>query len=197
MRRFVVLAHETPADPASLSLEDLPGFGRVDVVCRCVTAGLLRSHGVREDASVSLVVDGYVVRFDGDEIRRLNPDERSTAALVRTALEARDGAIGAQAAEPAPGVSVRRGGLERLLEGLPEGTTLVELHDEGRPVAKVDPPERPVLVLSDHRPFTDREATLLADRADERLSVGPVTLHADQTVTVAHNWLDTDGYRRY
>ena len=52
-------------------------------------------------------------------------------------------------------------------------------------------------MLSDHREFTDAEAQLLAERADERLSLGPRALHADQAITVAHNYLDTDGYSRY
>ncbi|MFW5948491.1 MAG: tRNA (pseudouridine(54)-N(1))-methyltransferase TrmY, partial [Halolamina sp.] len=33
--------------------------------------------------------------------------------------------------------------------------------------------------------------------SDLRVRVGPELLHADHTITVAHNFLDTDGYRRY
>jgi tRNA (pseudouridine54-N1)-methyltransferase len=52
-------------------------------------------------------------------------------------------------------------------------------------------------VLSDHHDFAPAERELLADAADRRVRVGPERLHADHTITVAHNHLDTDGYTRY
>ena len=196
MRRFVVLGHEAPLD-GGFSLDDLPGgAGRLDVLCRCVTSALLTSHGVREDATVSLVLrDELTVRFEGSEVRRLNPDERSTAARIRDALDAKDGAIGAMEAEPSPGVSVGRRGFEATLDRL--GGTVVELHEAGDPVVDLDPPADPTFVLSDHREFTERERAVLADRADARVTLGPERLHADQAITVAHNYLDTAGFTRY
>jgi tRNA (pseudouridine54-N1)-methyltransferase len=156
----------------------------------------LLSHDIREDVRVHLVADGYVVRFEGADLRRINPDERSTAARIRDAFDAREGAIGAMAATTSPGVSIRRGDFETVLDDLGD-VTLFELHDDGRPVVDLDPPENPAFVLSDHRDFTDAEADLLAARADERVSLGPRILHADQAITVAHNYLDTSGYREY
>ena len=194
MRQFVVLANELSA-AAEISLDDLPGSGRLDLLCRCVTSALLLSHDVREDTRIDLVVDGYVVRFDGASIERLNPDERSTAALIRDALGARSEAIGAMAAPVSPGVSIRRGGFGSVVERV-DGT-LVELHAEGTPAAGTEPPRDPVFVLADHRGFTDEEAALLAERAERRVSLGPHALHADQAITVAHNYLDTDGFGRY
>jgi tRNA (pseudouridine54-N1)-methyltransferase len=194
MRQFVVVGHEAPADPG-FSLDDLPGAGRLDVLCRCVNAGFFLSHDIREDVEVSLVLeDAFTVRFDGRELRRLNPDERSTAALVRTALEAKAGAVGAMEANPAPGVYIGRRGLAGTLERV--SGTLFELHEDGDPVVDVDPPEDAAFVLSDHRDFTGEEASTLA-AADERVRVGPERLHADHAITVAHNWLDTDGFTRY
>ena len=196
MRQFVVRSHDLAAG-ADVSLDDLPGAGRLDLLSRCVTSALLCSHDIREDVRVSLVIDGYVVGFDGAELRRLNPDERSTAARIRDALAAREGAIGSMPARPSPGVSIRRGGFESLLDGLGDGRTVVELHADGAPVVDRSPPEDPVFVLSDHREFTEAEAELLESAADERVSLGPEALHADQAITVAHNYLDTDGYAAY
>jgi tRNA (pseudouridine54-N1)-methyltransferase len=198
MRQFVVLGHEAPTT-ADFSLDDLTGgAGRVDVLCRCVTAGLLCSHSVRDDARVHLVVrDQFTVTFDGASVRRLNPDERSTAALVRDAVAAREEAIGHVPVEVSPGVEVRRFGLETLLGTLLADATVVHLHEEGDPDVDVTPPADPAFVLSDHREFGDDEAALLADVADERARLGPRRLHADQAITVAHNYLDTEGYTSY
>lgn len=196
MREFVVVGHDAPTT-ADFSLDDLPGAGRVDVLCRCVTSAFVLSHGIREDVRVHLVLGGeYVVRFEGRELRRLNPDERSTAALIRGALEERDAAVGAMEAEASPGVSIRKGDLETVLGDL-AGRTVVELREDGDPVVDLDPPDEPTFVLSDHRDFTDAEADLLASAADERVSLGPRALHADQAIAVAHNYLDTDGFAAY
>jgi tRNA (pseudouridine54-N1)-methyltransferase len=195
VRQFLVVGHDAPTTP-EFPLDDLPSAaGRLDVLCRCVNSALFLSHGIR-DARVHLVLgDAYTLTVDGASVRNLNPDERSTAARVRDALAARDEAIGYQPATPSPGVELRRMGLDATLDRL-DGT-LVELHEEGIPLPERSPTADPLFVLSDHRDFTDSEADLLADRADARVRVGPERLHADHAITVAHNWLDTDGYTRY
>ena len=198
MRQFLVVGHDAPTAP-EFSLDDLAGgAGRLDVLCRCVTSAFFLSHSIRETVRVHLVLgDEYTVRFDGQTIKRLNPDERSTAALIRDALADREAAIGRMPAESSPGVSIRRMGFGATLEDLAADATVVELHEDGTPAVDAEPPSDPVFVLSDHRDFTDREASLLGDVADERLRLGPRTLHADHAITVAHNHLDTDGYTTY
>ena len=195
MRTFVVVGHDAPTTP-SFSLEDLPGAGRLDLLARSVTAALLRSHGIREESRVLLVLgDAFTVRFDGASLRGLHPDERSTAALVRTALESRQEAVGHMPVEVSPGLSLVRMGLGETLADL-DGTAL-RLDADGRPAVSVDPPADPVFVLSDHRSFTDHEVNLLADAGAGTVSLGPEVLHADHAITVAHNWLDTRGFSRY
>jgi len=198
MRQFLIVGHDAPTTP-EFSLDDLAGgAGRLDVLCRCVTSAFFLSHAIREPVRVHLVLgDEFTVRFDGAELRRLNPDERSTAALIRAALDRREDAIGRMPAESSPGVSIRRTGFETTLDDLTPDATVVELHEEGAPASDVDPPSDPLFVLSDHRDFTDREASMLADVADERLRLGPAVLHADHAITVAHNYLDTEGYTAY
>lgn len=195
MRDVVVLGHEAPLSP-DVSLDDLPGTGRLDLLSRCVTAGLLVSHDIREDARVHLVLrDEVTVRFDGATLQGLNPDERSTAARIRDALAARDEAVGAVAAAVAPGITVAERDLATTLER--RDGPLVALLEDGAPAADVDPPADPTLVLSDHRDPTDAETAILADRADHHVRLGPQALHADQAIALAHNWLDTAGYTSY
>lgn len=198
MRQFIVLGHDAPTTE-EFSLSDLAGgAGRLDVLCRCVASALFRSHGIREGVRIHLVVgDSYTIRFDGATLRRLYPDERTIAARIRDALGQRADAIGHQPASVSPGMELYRMGFETTLEKLAGEGTVVELHEAGTPLIEAEPPADPIFVLSDHRDFTDREAELLAAAADRRLRVGPEVLHADQTITVAHNWLDTDGYRQY
>jgi tRNA (pseudouridine54-N1)-methyltransferase len=169
-----------------------------------VSAGVFLSHGIRESVRVHLVIDdAFTVTFDADTLRHLHPDERNVAARVRDALDAQDDAIGHMPADVSPGVELRRMGLDATLDRLvgddgrgPDGT-LVQLHEDGDPLVEAEPPTDPVFVLSDHHDFASDEADAIADRAERRLRVGPKRLHADHTVTVVHNWLDTDGYASY
>jgi len=195
MREFVVLGHDAPTTD-DFSLSDLPGAGRMDLLCRCLTSALLLSHDIRADVTAHLVLDDtFTVAFDSDSLRHFNPDERSTAARVRDALAQREEAVGRMPVETSPGVSLRRGGLEATLSAV-DGP-LYQLHGEGTSAVAVEPPANLVFVLSDHREFGEKEATLLSEVREERLSLGPAALHADQAITVAHNWLDTDGFSSY
>ena len=198
MRQFVVSGHDAPTT-AEFALDDLAGgAGRLDVLCRCVSSAFFLSHDLRENVRVWLVLgDEFAVRFEGSELRRLNSDERSTAALVRNALDAREAAIGHMEVESSPGVYLSRRGFEPILKTVAEGSTVVTLHEDGDPVGEIEPPDDPAFVLSDHRDFADRETELLAEVANARVRLGPERLHADHAITVAHNWLDTAGYTRY
>ncbi|MFC7018204.1 MULTISPECIES: tRNA (pseudouridine(54)-N(1))-methyltransferase TrmY [Haloarcula] len=198
MRQFVVVGHDAPTTP-DFSLDDLAGAaGRLDVLCRCVNSAFFLSHDIRKDVRTHLVLgDEYTVTFDGRDLRRLNPDERSTAALVRNALEERAEAIGHMPVETSPGVALTRRGFEGTIEDVAARGTVVQLHEDGAPVVDIEPPENPVFVLSDHHDFEASEADLLVDYADQRVSLGPRALHADHAITVAHNYLDTEGFRAY
>lgn len=198
MRQFLVVGHDAPTD-ADFSLDDIAGgAGRLDVLCRCVTSAFFLSHDLREDVRVHLVLgDEYTVSFDGAALRRLNPDERSTAALIRGALEEKREAIGHQPVETSPGVSLYRMGFAATFDRVARDATVVQLHEAGDPLVDVEPPADPLFVLSDHHDLADSEEALLAEKADRRVRVGPKRLHADHTITVAHNYLDTDGYERY
>jgi tRNA (pseudouridine54-N1)-methyltransferase len=190
MRQFVVVGHDAPRSP-DFSLDDLPGAGRMDLLARSVTASLLLSHGLREDVRTHLVLgDEFTVRFDSADLRNLHPDERSTAALVRSALEQREEAIGHVPVETSPGVFLTRMGLDATLAAHGDGATVCQLHEDGQPKETAEAPENPLFVLSDHTDFEGEIAETVAARADRQISLGPRALHADHAITVAHNWLD-------
>ena len=98
MRRFLILGHKAPVTP-EFHLNDLPGAaGRLDVLCRAIGASLFLSHGIRRDTEVMLLLQDTVrMRISGQYVKRLNPDERSTAALIRRALAALQDSRGSEA----------------------------------------------------------------------------------------------------
>ncbi|MDD4137755.1 MAG: tRNA (pseudouridine(54)-N(1))-methyltransferase TrmY [Methanoregula sp.] len=185
MTSFAIVGHLARTD-GSFSLNDLPGSGgRMDILCRCVNAGLFLSHDLRRDVDCYLVLLGApsgpkTVKFSGSSVRSLSPDERSAGALIRKVI---DVPCGSEFREGAEGVSIRKGGLERLLSEQP----FAVLDETGTDIRTVQDLSGAYL-LSDHMNFTEAENELI--RGCPRLSVGPKCLHADHTITVLHNELD-------
>ena len=185
MTVFAIVGHLARTD-GSFSLNDLPGSGgRMDVLCRCVNASLFLSHDLRRDTDCYLVLQGppsgpKTIRFSGSKVRSLSPDERSPAALIKKVI---DVPCGSEFREAADGVSIRKGGLDRLLQEMP----CAVLDETGEDIRKAK--DLPVsFLLSDHMNFTETENALIGNCP--KYSVGPRCLHADHTITVLHNELD-------
>jgi len=182
MKRICVLGHHATSS-GDFSLNDLPGgAGRMDILCRCVSSSLFLSHGMRRDVEVYLVLLGpprppVTLCFSGDQIRSLNPDERSAASLIKKALSI---PRGDQFRESTPGVAVRRGGLAGLLAEHP----FAVLHEDGEDLQKAAVLPENVL-LSDHLNFTEEEAELVSGCPS--FSVGPLSLHANSAITLLLN----------
>lgn len=75
--------------------------------------------------------------------------------------------------------------------------TLVQLHETGTLIVDIDQPDDPLFVLSDHHSLTDDEIEQLGDIAEHQIRLGPMILHVDHAITIAHNYLDTNGYEQY
>jgi tRNA (pseudouridine54-N1)-methyltransferase len=185
MISFAIIGHLARTD-ADFTLNDLPGSGgRMDILCRCVNATLSLSHDLRRDAECYLVLCGgpvppKTIRFSGNAVRSLSPDERSSGALIKKALGIPAGSLFRDAA---PGVSVRKGGLAQLMTEHEFGV-LDEHGIDIRTAGKI--PD--AFLLSDHMNFTGDEE--LQVQQCQRYSVGPECIHADHTITIVHNELD-------
>jgi tRNA (pseudouridine54-N1)-methyltransferase len=186
-RVFVIVGHKAAVTP-DFTLSDLPGSaGRLDILARCVTTAFCLSHGIRADVEVYLVLrDEITVRFQGSRLKRLNPDERSTGALIQHALRAlQEG----KERRSTPGVTVAERGLRAVLQELEErGVRVYVLDEHGIDIREEQLPESLAFVLSDHVNFTAEELALL--QRYEKISLGPTVLHADHCIAIVHNELD-------
>lgn len=188
MRRFLVLAHKVPVS-GEFSLNDLPGTGgRIDVLCRAVGAALFVSHGIRRDVELSLLVQNAVqIRIAGDHVKRLNPDERSTAAILQLALRG----AGLDEVETTPGVAASQATLGQVLDRLYQlGAHPVVLHEHGEPIEATHLPADSAFILSDHEDFTGEEEATLADLP--HVSLGSQALHTSQCITIVNYLLDRE-----
>jgi tRNA (pseudouridine54-N1)-methyltransferase len=195
MRNFVIIGNKATTTP-TFSLEDIPGTsGRLDILCRSVTAAFVLSHGIRKDVCVYLVLLGgeipKTVRLDGETLRHLNPDERTTAALLKKAL-----AVSAtpEWALSTSGIFVRTGGLANVLEDL-KGSSMLCLREDGahiRSVARCDISGDVAFILGDHMGIAPEEENAIEQAGAVAVSIGPVSLHADHCIVLLNWMLDTN-----
>jgi len=197
MRRFVVVG-QNARTARDFPLDDISGAaGRWDLLARCVQASLFLAHDLRRDTELVLVLLGEpdppkAIRVSGGEVRRLNPDERSTVALLSRALEEalpRNG----RWVNVHPGIHVSRRGLEKVLDGCDDGALVLLDEDAG-----VDGPDLPgqlpegtaTFILGDNKGLTEEQLAGIRSRMPIETTLGPLSLHADHCIAIVHNLLD-------
>lgn len=191
-RRFLVIGRSARTD-GDFSLKDIPGTsGRIDVLVRCVTTGLLLSNGIRRDTIVYVLLMGppgppKLLRFDGATIKHLNPDERSGASLIQAASRlpvAPGGWL-----EASPGIAVAVADREvagREFAGL-DAVLLAESGDQ-----KVSFSDSSFLfILGGHSDPDEADLEQIGVKNPGTMSVGPLSLHADHCITILHHRMDS------
>lgn len=170
----------------------------MDILCRCINSAFFLSHDIRRDTRVYLVLLGaprapLTLRFEGCELKYLNPDERSAGSLISKALEKTN--IPDFEIPSTPGVWVQRGGLEKLLAGK---ENLVYLREDGEDIRDVelDSCGDVTFVLGDHNGMSEGEEALLRQHGARVVSLGPLSLHADHCIILIHNELDRTSYEQ-
>jgi len=191
MKNFLIIGHKAVTE--TFSLNDLPGAGgRMDILCRCVNAGLFLSHDIRRDVRVFLILKGdpsppKIIRFDGSAVRYLSPDERSAASLIKKALEKKAQDFWT---ESTAGVSIRKGNLDAIIKELDMKVTYLREDGEDIRSKNFDEPSDRLFVLGDHMGLTEDEEKIIRDCENEMISVGPLSLHADHCIVLIHNEMD-------
>ncbi len=184
-KNFLIIGHRAHT-AADWKLDDIcGGAGRLDVLVRSVTASLWKSHGIRHDTDVWLSLRGkpepdITVHFSGQNIKYLNPDERSTAALIRNGLiklNRRKGPI-----ETSPGVTLQRENFSELIKKLPKP---VLLNENGK--HKISSKYQ-TFILGDDRDPTEEEMKAL-DSLD-KVKIGKTSLLTSACITLIHHFLD-------
>ncbi len=198
MRRFIVVGQQART-ARDFPLDDICGAGgRWDLLARCVQSSLFISHDLRRDSELVLVLLGppdapKAIRVSGDLVRNLNPDERSTAALLSRALDEHL-PIGGRWIEALPGIHVARRDLEAVLAEYGDGP-IVLMDEEG----SVDGPDLPshlrdsdgaTFVLGDNMGLTEEQLVLIRDKDPIEVRLGPQSLHVDHCIAIVHNILD-------
>jgi tRNA (pseudouridine54-N1)-methyltransferase len=195
MRRFLILSHRIPV-AGGFTLNDLAGgAGRMDEVARAVSTAFTLSNDLRRDTEVTILFAAEpppaarrIVVY-GARVRYLNPDERSTAALLKNALVrsvASPGPI-----ESSPGLVVGPVDPSAALAEFLHLPGTIWLTESGEPIGTyLVPPGDFGAVVSDPYDPSEAEVEVLRASGVPRVSVGPRPLRTSQVIDAVHNDLD-------
>ena len=193
MKRFIVLGHRA-FTTGDFKLDDIcGGAGRLDVLVRCVNSAFFLSHDLRKDSEIYLILEGgtdapKTVRFYGPEMKYLNPDERSTASLIRNALlkKPKD----KDEVRSTPGVYISRMSFADVMEKLSGTCRFIYLREDGTDVREYEFPEEPCYILGDDRDPTEEEEQIMSAYPYDKICLGPVSYHANHCMVIVLNEMD-------
>ncbi|HTT15873.1 MAG TPA: hypothetical protein VMH49_00725 [Thermoplasmata archaeon] len=195
MRRFLLVAHKVPPDGV-FTLNDLAGgAGRMDEIARAVSTAFTLSNDLRRDTEVTVVFArdpppaARRIEMLGAKLRHLNPDERSTAALLKNAL------VGAarypSEFEASPGLRVGPADPLAVLRGFLRQDGALWLREDGRPLGELARGRSSVAAfVSDPFDPTPAELEVLRESGVPPVSVGPRSLRTSQVIDAVHRELD-------
>ncbi|MHA2223835.1 MAG: hypothetical protein ACXAC8_01375 [Candidatus Hodarchaeales archaeon] len=88
MRNFLIISNSVDTTK-SLSLNSLTNYGRLDVICRCISASFFLSNNFRKDVTLKIFfrINSKILEIKGNKVRGINPDERAIAGVLKRVFE--------------------------------------------------------------------------------------------------------------
>jgi tRNA (pseudouridine54-N1)-methyltransferase len=194
MREFILRARKAPTSPG-FSLDNLPDAGHMEVVAACISNAIFYSNHLREDTSISIVMEGgpdppKTLRVDSGALGSLEGfDERSIAILVQRALEAGKGLCLREERSVIDGVTIAKTAFEHLVQER-DPRQLYYLSKKGADIRDIELSDDPVFVFSDYLSMPKKSGKYLERLGATPISLGPRMLFASQCVVLVHNELD-------
>ena len=176
-RHFIILSNTVDCTKP-LSLNNLTGYGRLDVLCRCITATFFLSNAFREDTELSIFFrqNKQLLTIDGQHAEGINPDERSLAGVLNRIFKGKS----------SRGITFVHASLEKLLTL--HRPTILDVHGENTfsQLARRD-----VFLLGDQAGFTNTDRQMFKRLNNmESLTLGSRVYLSSQTIAILHYLLD-------
>lgn len=173
----------------SINLKDLPGSaGRLDIIARCINAAFWLSYGIRKNVVFHTILHGepnppIYIRFEGEKLKKVSPDERSIAIFIGKALKKFDES---KEIESTPGIFVSRKSFQELLEENKDKNFYL-LDENGKDVGKLKI-KNPFFILGDNMDLLPEEKELLARYDAIPVSLGKISYLSSHCIAIL-NWL--------
>lgn len=175
MRKFLIISN-TVDTSQPLSLNSLTAYGRLDVICRCISSAFYLSNDFRKDVFLSIFFqkNQKIMEIDGNKVRGLNPDERAIAGVLKKVFVGKE----------FPGINIQSQDLDVILND----QSILLLDKNG---TKLDSAisESNTFVIGDHLGFQIENKELLQN--SRKISLGKTEYMSSQVITILHFLLDS------
>ncbi|MHA1993524.1 MAG: hypothetical protein ACW97Z_03215 [Candidatus Hodarchaeales archaeon] len=175
-RKFIIISN-TVDTSQPLSINSLTSYGRLDVLCRCISTAFFLSNGFRKDVLLYIyfTLDKSILQIDGSTVRGINPDERAIAGILKRVFRGL----------PFPGIRFYTGNLEELL--VDHKPVMLDIHGEGNPRNFTTSQS---FLIGDHLGYPIEHTNLFSKL--KKISLGANEYLSSQTITVLNYILDQD-----
>lgn len=194
MREFLIYSRKGSTS-SDFTLKDLPGSGgRMDLNARCIISALWVSRNIRRDTRIMISLNGppnppFVIAFDGNELRKVSPDERNISIWIKKALREADEARDDKWSETHEGIYISKKSFQDLIRDN-EDRSFYILHERGKDIRDIEVRGNPFFVLGDHIGLPRKEEKFVQRYTSEKISLGPESYFTSQSITLVHNELD-------
>jgi len=176
-RIITVILNEAICDP-DINLNNLTGYGRIDVVCRIISSCFFLSNGFRRDTELRLLFKkcSKLLNIDGRVVKGINVDERAIAGVLKRIF---GGKLYA-------GITFTSIDWNAYISGL-KGISLVE---DG-PEKGLDLLDCYEFILGDQKGYEPGDLDLINHNSKiNPLSLGSKSYLASDTITILHYIID-------
>ena len=89
MTRKFIITSNTVDTSKPLSINSLTSFGRLDVLCRCISTAFFLSNTFRKNVHLYIyfAINQSVLHIDGSSVKGINPDERAIAGILKRVFQ--------------------------------------------------------------------------------------------------------------
>ena len=198
MREFILLALKAPTTP-DFDINNLPDYGRLDLVCRTISNTIYVSDALRQDTIVHVSLNGpkdppKLISFHPNQMKGFRPDERTFAKAIQNALKESLNLKMGDEKLVAPGITIAKKAFETLVKEKSQTSQLVYLHERGDDLRKFNFQENVTFILGDFVGMPKKTEKLLKRLGAQRMNLGPVVLFASHCSILVHNELDRRMY---
>ncbi len=187
MREFLYYS-KNAVTSGKLIQEDLMKAGRMDIVLNVMIQTFFISNKMRDDIKLHLVFEGSGGKpkhliFQSNEEMPIS--KKDVAGLIKRMLYKSSDKL----REIYPGCFIEDKNFEQVVKLLDkEGKNILLLDEKGEDIRKIDFKGNEVFIIGDHDGFPSGKKRFL--RRIEKVSVGPRTYFASQTIVLIQNELD-------
>jgi len=175
MRKFLIISNTVDVSKP-LSLNSLTAYGRLDVICRCISSAFYLSDDFRKDVVLSIFFqkNKKIIEIDGNKVRGLNPDERAIAGVLKKVFTGKF----------FPGINIQSKELDMILQD----ESILLLDKNG---IKLDSTisESNIFIIGDHLGFQIENEVLF--KKFRRISLGKTEYMSSQVITILHFLMDS------